>query len=105
MSIHILIYIIAAITLFLLAYILFRYYNNGMGIRHSFCKVCALCFAVLTTISGIVLVNLSFKHTWSECFIEIFNNLTCTFLGVVIAFIFKNNLLNIKKAKPFNEDS
>ena len=105
MNIYILIYIISAITLFSLAYILFRYYNNGRGIMHSFRKVSALCLAVLFTISGIVFVNLSFKHTWTECFIEIFNNLTCTFLGVVIAFIFKNKLLNIKKAKPFNEDS
>lgn len=103
MNIYI-IYFIGAVVCFLLTILLARYYNNGKGIMYSAPKVVALISAVLFFIVGMVLINLSAKHYWTECLLEVFNNLTCALLGATFVFIYQNNLISIKKPHPFNKD-
>lgn len=103
MNIYI-IYFFGAVVCFLLSIRIVKYYNNGKGCMHSIPKIIALIFTVLFFIGGMFLVNLSAKHCWTECLLDIFNNITCAFLGALIAFIYKNDLLSIKKSHPFNED-
>lgn len=103
MNIYI-IYFIGAIACFLLSFLIVKYYNNGKGNMHSFLKVTALIVAIVFFAGAIFLVNLSAEHYWKECLLDVFNNLTCALLGAGLAFIFKNNLLSIKKTHPFNED-
>lgn len=97
-------YFIGATFCFLASFLLVKYYNNGKGNMHSAIKVIALVIAILFFFTGMFLVNLSAEHYWIECLIDVFNNLTCALLGAGLAFVFKNNLLSIKKPHPFNED-
>ena len=103
MDIHIK-YLIGTIACIVFAVLLVMYYNNGKGIMHSAKKCLALASSVVFFLGGIFLGNLSASHTWQESLLEVFNNLTCALLVSAIAFIFKKNLLSIKKPEPFNED-
>ena len=100
---HTICFIGATISL-LIAWGLMKYYNNGRGIMHSVSKCIALFIAIVLFIGFIILINLGCKHGLEESFLEIFNNLTCTFLGVVFAFIYKNRLFSIKKPRPINDE-
>ena len=100
---HTICFIGAAISL-LIAWGLMKYYNNGKGNMHSASKCFTLLLAIILFICTIVLTNLGCKCTLTESLLDLFNNLTCTFLGVVLAFIYENRLLSIKKPKPFNEN-
>ena len=103
MDIHVIYFIGAAISL-LIAWRLMKYYNNGRGIMHSVPKCIALFIAIVLFLGFIILINLGCKHGLEESLLEIFNNLTCTFLGIAFAFTYKNRLFSIKKPRPFNED-
>lgn len=103
MNIYI-IYLIGAGASLLLSYLLAKYYNNGKGNMHSAKKVIALISTVLLFIAGMFLANLSAKHYWTECLLDVFNNLTCALLGAGLVFIYQNDLVSIKKSHPFNED-
>jgi hypothetical protein len=97
-------YIIGALVCIGCAYVLGKSYNNGKGHLHSACKCIKLGLAIIAFFGAILLGNLAFGNDIGESLLEIFNNLFCSFLGVVFAFIWKNDLFSIKKAKPINED-
>lgn len=67
---------------FFLSFLIIKYYNNGKGSIHSYLKVIAIIVAILFFACGIFLVNLSAEHYWKDCLLDIFDNLSCTFLGV-----------------------
>ncbi len=54
-------------------------------------KVMALILAISFLAGFIIVVNIAFGKEWGDALLEIFNNLSCTFLGVVIAFFVKRN--------------
>lgn len=103
MNIYI-IYFIGAMVCLFLSFLIIKYYNNGKGSIHSYLKVIAIIVAILFFACGIFLVNLSAEHYWKVCLLDLFDNLSCTFLGVLLAFIYKNNLLRIEKPHSANED-
>ncbi len=82
---------ILALVLLISCILCWNYYNDGGQPMRSSRKVMALILAISFLAGFIIVVNIAFGKEWGDALLEIFNNLSCTFLGVVIAFFVKRN--------------
>ena len=86
-----------ALVLLTLCILFWLHYNDGRKPMLSRGKVITLIMTIFFLAAFILAINIALCKGVKDSILEVFNNLSCTFLGVVIAFFIKRDAFRPKK--------